>query len=265
MSGEDGPVGSESRTCARRSVSICIAIVVSGCAVYYLYPAWVHGINDLQRRKRSSLHIPTEMKLRIASGDPVAAQWLEEKICAGKGSVPALLLLQSMTGETFGEVPNYCRAHGFCGNTSRRQRYRWMNQEFQYMRELETEALRNYEKRKGVLTFDRFSDLDLKDVQSVQSAFRHAWEEEDGGQIYLLLGEEAQGPDFFWHAFRYIEWLHDDNELTFKIDTRKEDPRYVESYVEILNEIHPGKSPQGHGVFYVTYENPETGLYEIRL
>lgn len=257
--------GHESIRIAKRLGSAGIVLAILGCYAFYSYPAWVGRINDVRREKLSSLNLPADMKRKIIAGDPVAVRWLEQKAQSGKGSIPALLLLQSMTGETFAQVPNYCRGYAVCGNMSDRQVRQMMNENFRALREQEKQAFADYQAKKGSLAYDRLQDIDLQNLQSVWTAITRAWEKRDGGRLYLLIAGESEGPDFFYYPFRYFELLKENSELSFRIDIRKRNLGRIDSYVEIINEADPNEGPQGHGLYLDVFCNPETQFYEIQL
>jgi hypothetical protein len=264
MAAESDVPGTGRRAKILKSKKSYIAMAFLGLFAFYLYPGLLHVAYDWQREKRSTLRIPPDLKVQIIAGAPTAVQWLEEKIEAGRGSIPALLLLQSLTGETFGQVPNLCRSYGFCGNTSKRSRYCWMNQGFRRMRAQEREAFAEYRHRKSTLRFDRLQNIDLRSAESACASFKQGWDELDGGRIYILLCRESQGPQFFWRAMRYIEWLREKDGLSYRITSVRLAPG-PQDYIEIYSETDPDNGPKGHGVFYSVFRNEQTQQYEILL
>lgn len=246
------------------SKGLWVGTMLLGLFVFYFYPGWIHAAHNLQRDKRSTLSLSADLRVQIISGDPAAVSWLEEQIEAGRGSIPALLLLQSMTGETFGQVPNLCRSYSFCGNTGERLRWRLMNAGFRAMREQERQAYAQYRQRKSALRFDHLQNVDLYNEDSVRTNFKQGWDELDGGRIYLLLSQESQGPDFFRRVMRYFEWLKERKGLAYRMTTIPLAPG-PQDYVEICSLTDAADAPKGHGVYFGVFTNSQTQRYEIHL
>lgn len=247
-----------------RSKRLWLCVICLALFVFYFHPGWIHAAHNLQRNTRSTLSLSADLRVRIISGDPTAVSWLEEQIEAGTGSIPALLLLQSMTGETFGQVPNLCRGYSFCGNIGKRSRWHLMNAGFRAMRERERQAYAQYRQRKSALRFDHLQNVDLYDEDSARASFKQGWDELDGGRIYLLLSEESQGPGFFWRTMRCFEWLKERKGLTYRMTTIPLAPG-PQDYVEICSLTDAADTPKGHGVYFEVFRNPQTQQYTIGL
>jgi hypothetical protein len=247
-----------------RSKRLWFCVILLALFVLHFYPGWIHVAHVLQRNKRSTLPLSADLRIQIVSGDPAAVSWLEEQIEAGTGSIPALLLLQSMTGETFGQVPNLCRGYSFCGRTGKWSRWHLMNAGFRTMRKRERQAYAKYTQRKSALRFDHLHNVDLYNEDSVRASFKQGWDELDGGRIYLLLSEESQGPGFFRGVMRYFEWLKERKGLTYRMTTIPLAPG-PQDYVEICSLTDAPDTPKGHGVYFEVFRNPQTQQYTIGL